>query len=138
MRALPALLVSMTAALTLLACDQGATVLVLDASPSRAPDKRVVVDVQVEGVEPAGRNVGAYCVSIHWFNVGFNPATAPATRYVGELDFLEQCAADLRDGDQRTFRLVSNKTDLVKGMPARVQVRRGKGDSLEVLGITAP
>jgi hypothetical protein len=138
MRALATLLLSAAAALGLLACDQGATVLVLDARPSRAADRRVVVDVQLEAVEPGGRNVGWYCVSIHWFNFGFDPATPPAGRYVGELDFLEQCADDLRDGDQRTFRLVSHNTDLVKGMPARVQVRRGKGEAIDTMGIIAP
>jgi hypothetical protein len=138
MRALPLSILFVVTALCGLACDQGATVILLEARPTRAVDQRIVVDVDVEGVEPSGRNVGAYCVSIHWFNFGFSPATPPLSRYVGELDFVEECAADLRDGDMRTFRLVSNKTDLVKGMPARVQVRRGKTDAIDTLGIFAP
>ncbi len=119
-----------------LACDRSAAVLILDARPSRALDNTVVVDVELEAVEQGGAGVGPYCVSIHWFNAGFNPDTPPLAHYQGELDQLEQCAKDLSDGDQRTYRFVSHKTDLPVGASARVQVRHG--GTYQTKGVDAP
>lgn len=109
----------------ILACDHSAWVRILDVRTSRAPDNRVMADIQLEAVEQGGGGVGPYCVSVHWFNFGFNAGTEEHVFYEGELDSVEQCGNDLSDGDQRTYRLVSNRTDLALGLPARVQVRQG-------------
>jgi hypothetical protein len=131
------LVLSLSAALLALACDRSVAVVILETRTARAPDNRVFADVEVEAVEQGGRGAGGYCVSIHWFNPGFNPATEPRSYYPGELDRIEQCANDLSDGDRRTFRLVSNRSDLAAGLPARVQVR--VGDSFETQeGVFAP
>ena len=82
----------------------------------------VVTDVQLEAAEQAGGNAGQYCVSVHWFNPPFDSRTLERSFYEGEIDSTEACAADLSDGDQRTWRLVSKRTDLPVGTPARVQV----------------
>jgi hypothetical protein len=123
--AAPVLLLALGSALLSLACTRVSAVLILDARPSRAPDNRVAVDVQLEAVEQGGGGAGPYCVSVHWFNFGFDSNTEERATYEGELDSVEQCANDLSDGDQRTYRLVSNRTDLATGLPARVQVRQG-------------
>lgn len=106
-----------------LACDRGAGFEILDVHTSRAPDGRVVADIAIEGVEQGGGDVGPYCVSVHWFNFGFGSQTEPTIVYAGAIDKVEQCDADLSDGDLRTYRLISNRTDLAPGQPARVQVR---------------
>lgn len=126
MRTVVALVLALAAALLALACDRTYGVLILDVQVSRAPDKKVVADVELEAVEQGGRGVGPYCVSIHWFNFGFDPATPDSAFYPGERDKVEQCANDLSDGDQRIYRLISNKTDLEPSLPARVQVQQGK------------
>jgi hypothetical protein len=117
------ILLSVSAALLTLACTRTAAVLILDARVSRAPDNRVVADVELEAVDQGGGHAGPYCVSIHWFNVGFNPSTEERISYADERDSVEECHDDLEDGDQRTVRLISNKSDLEAGLPARVQVR---------------
>jgi hypothetical protein len=118
-------------------CDHSATVLVVAARPSRDPDNRVAVEVEVEAVEQAGGSVGRYCVSVHWFSPGFNPTTEVQRFYQGELDWIEACASDLEDGDRRTVRLVSNRTDLAKDLPARVQVKSAGGFQTNE-GVVAP
>ncbi len=122
MRAGLLFVVSLTVALEGSACSHGATIRILDARAFRGGDKRVAVDVDLEAVEQGGAGAGAYCVSVHWFNVGFNPLTEPLRAYPGELDSVEHCAKDLGDGDRRTIRLVSNVATLVTGLPARVQI----------------
>ena len=116
-------LLSALGVLLVLACTRTSAVLILDARVSRAPDQRVLADVQLEAVDQGGGHVGPYCVSIHWFNFGFDPTTPELIRYPGALEVIEECQNDLGDGDQRTFRLVSTRTDLPPGAPARVQVR---------------
>lgn len=109
------------------ACERPANVVIVEATPFRGEGARVVVDVELEGVDQAGGSAGPYCVSVHWFPIGFDPAfQGVQVRYVGETDFVSACGNDLGDGDRRTVRLVSNKTDLVAGAPARVQVRQGR------------
>lgn len=126
MRLVRALIMILAAALPALACDRSSGVLILDARVSRGLDESVIADIQLEAVEQGGGGAGPYCVSIHWFNFGFNGATEERAFYEGERDSVEECANDLSDGDQRTWRLVSHKTDLERGLPARVQVRQGK------------
>jgi hypothetical protein len=116
---------ALAAVLLAIACARTAGVLILDVRVSRETDNRVIADVQLEAVEQGGGHNGPYCVSIHWVPFGFDGTTPDRIKYDGELDAVEQCSNDLRDGDQRTFRLVSNKTDLPKGLPARAQVRYG-------------
>jgi hypothetical protein len=111
--------------LALAACeDRGARISIEEVRVHRAPEARVVVDVDVLGVERGGGNVGAYCVTAHFLNPVVNPAFLPArTRYVEELEFQDACASDLEDGDTRAFRFVSERTDLPPGAPVRVQAR---------------
>jgi len=119
MRALPLLVLCSLP----LACDRASTIRILDARTSRLPGGAVATDVQLEAAEQVGGNAGQYCVSVHWFNPPFDSRTEPRAFYEGELDSTEMCDADLEDGDQRTWRLVSEKKDLPVGTPARVQVR---------------
>lgn len=130
-------LFALGALLVAAACDHGAWIRILDVRTSRAPDNRVVADVQLEAVEQGGGGVGPYCVSIHWFNFGFNSGTPELTSYQGELDSIEQCGNDLGDGDQRTYRLASNRTDFALNQPARVQVRQGRSFQTKD-GVVAP
>ncbi len=120
MRALPLLVLGSLP--LVLACAHVSTIRILDARTSREPDGAVVTDVQLEAAEQAGGNAGQYCVSVHWFNPPFDSRTLERSFYEGELDSTEACAADMSDGDQRTWRLVSKRTDLPIGTPARVQV----------------
>lgn len=105
-----------------LACDHVSTIRILDARVSRIDGGAIATDVELEAAEQGGGNAGQYCVSVHWFTVGFNAQTEESSFYPGELDSTERCDADLEDGDQRTWRLVSRRTDLPAGTPARVQV----------------
>lgn len=103
--------------------DRNAALEILEAKTSRDPDGRLVVDVAIEGIEQAGKNVGTYCVSAHFMPIGFARDTFEATRYSNELDVVQVCDDDLEDGDRRAFRLVSNRTDLPALIPIRVQAR---------------
>jgi len=135
MRALPLLvLVSLPLAL---ACDRASTIRVLDAWTSRMPDGTVVTDVELEAAEQGGGNAGQYCVSVHWFNPPFDSRTLERSFYEGELDSTQQCDADLSDGDQRTWRLLSNRRDLAVGTPARVQVHWARSFNVKE-GLFAP
>jgi len=107
-------------------CDQVASVVVVEVRPFRDAERRVVVDVDVEGVEQSGRTAGAYCVSLHVFPLGFPPTSSDQPRYTSALEVVEQCDAGLGDGDRRTFRFVTARTDYVTGQPLRVQVRLGR------------
>ena len=120
-----------------LACDHVSTIRVLDARTSRLPGGAVATDVELEAAEQGGGNAGQYCVSVHWFNAPFNSRTEEASFYPGELDSTERCDADLEDGDQRTWRLVSKKTDLPIGTPARVQVHWSRSFDVKE-GVFAP
>ncbi|MDB4941400.1 MAG: hypothetical protein JWP97_934 [Labilithrix sp.] len=122
--ALPAL-IALACSLGALACDQPAYVRILDTRLSRDAQNHVVAEVELEAAEQGGGNVGPYCVSIHYFALGVVQTTALQT-YPGELEAVELCASDLSDGDQRFVRLVSTRGDLGPGLPARVQVRRGR------------
>ncbi len=111
--------------LTTLGCDTVSYVRILDARVTRDAENHVVADVQLEAAEKGGGNVGHYCVSIHYFVVGTVQSVGYQT-YPGELDAAELCDDDLSDGDQRFVRLVSTRTDLGAGLPARVQVLQGR------------
>ena len=132
MRALPLLVLALA-----LACDRVSTIRILDARTSRLPDGAVATDVKLEAAEQAGGNAGHYCVSVHWFNPPFNSRTEERAFYEGALDSTERCDADLEDGDQRTWRLVSAKKDLPVGTPARVQVRWSRTFNVKE-GVFAP
>ncbi len=120
-----------------LACDRSSIIRVLDARTSRLEGGAVATDVELEAAEQGGGNAGQYCVSVHWFNAPFNSRTEESSFYPGELDSTERCDADLEDGDQRTWRLVSNRTDLKEGTPARVQVHWSRSFNVKE-GVFAP
>lgn len=82
---------------------------VTDARVYRQADKTVAVEVDLEGHERLGKNLGTYCVRVTF--VPEDPA------------YHEDCKADLEDGDTKTVRLVSTKTDLLPGSAIRVRVR---------------
>ena len=118
MRVLPSLVVAVVSA----ACIRSSGVFILDARVQpRQSDRLVAVDVQLEAVEQGGGKVGRYCVSFHVFPIGFNPFTEEQTSYFGELEKVEECDDELSDGDQRTYRLRSMRTDLAPNLPIRVQ-----------------
>lgn len=119
------------------ACERPSQVVIRNVIAYRGADNRVIVDVELEGVEQSGRAVGPYCVSVHWFVAGLDPgAFEPQLRYFGEIDHATQCASDLGDGDRRTMRFVSNETSLLRGAPARVQVRHA--GIIDITGVAAP
>jgi hypothetical protein len=96
------------AVLFVLGCEpERATVRILGASISReAETKKLVVDVDVEAHEGLGNNVGHYCVSVQW---PFDPK------------YTDKCASDLEDGDTKSLRFVSEKTDHKPGELVRVR-----------------
>jgi hypothetical protein len=100
---------------TLLAsCSDGprASVEITGARAFRAPDKHVVVDVDLVASEGLGGNIGTYCTRV---------------TFTGQENPAEQCFADLSDGDTRTVRLVSEK-DLDPGASIVIRVRLGNID----------
>lgn len=120
-----------------LACDHVSTIRILDARLARLDGGAIATDVELEAAEQGGGNAGQYCVSVHWFAPGFSAQTEEAAFYAGELDSTERCDADLEDGDQRTWRLVSKRTDLPAGAPARVQVHWSRSYNVKH-GLFAP
>jgi|GEM_PF-3108199 len=114
--------------------NNGADIVFGDFSASRTADGRVSVDMEVIGSEGGGRAVGDFCVSATWFSPGTELTFVPvASSYSGDsrtLDSVLQCTVGdgvdpLRDGDHRTFRLVSNRTDIPVGVPLRIQAMMG-------------
>jgi hypothetical protein len=73
--------------------DTGAAVTIKDARATRNAEKLVVVDIDLEARERLGGNVGTYCTRV---------------TFAGLPNPQEVCATDLRDGDTKTQRIVSN------------------------------
>lgn len=117
------------AGLALASCSRTSGVTVLEVRPVRLEDNAVLVDVEVAGFEQSGKDVGPYCVSVHFLPAIYDlSVTAPATVYFAEMEQLEQCLPGdngLRDGDRRTFRFVSTKKDLPGGF-VRGQTKVGR------------
>ncbi len=114
--------------LAAVACDDfGARVIVEEARTSRDPEGRAITDVDVRGVEHGGGNVGAYCVTAHFFPIGVDPTFVPVRRsYAEAVDHGEVCGADLEDGDVRTVRFFAASVALPAGTPVRVQARTAR------------
>jgi hypothetical protein len=83
---------------------------ITDARAFRGDAGRVVVDVDLIAREALGGSIGVYCTRV---------------TFPGETSFHETCAADLSDGDTKTMRFVSDKTDIPKGGQISVAVRLG-------------
>jgi hypothetical protein len=110
-RALSILALSTVPALA--ACeDAGASVQIDAATATRAPDGRVAVDVVLAAEERLGGNVGKYCTR---------------ATFAGQAVPAEVCDADLRDGDTRAVRLVSDGAPAASS-PIGVRVRLGAVD----------
>lgn len=73
----------------------------------RAADKRVAVEVDLEAHERLGDNIGTYCTRV---------------TFAGQTNVVEECRADLEDGDTRTVRVLS-EGDLPEGAAITVRVR---------------
>ncbi|MBX3201129.1 MAG: hypothetical protein KF894_23525 [Labilithrix sp.] len=105
---------SLAAALTLGACDEtGASLKITGARVHRAEDARLVVDVDLVASESLGGNIGWYCTR---------------ATFAGQAEPVEQCAADLEDGDTKTVRLVSTSDRIFDGAAISVRVRLGNVD----------
>ncbi|MBX3208732.1 MAG: hypothetical protein KF764_27110 [Labilithrix sp.] len=100
--------------LALAACDEpGASLQITGARAHRAPDARVVVDVDLVAAEGLGGNIGTYCTR---------------ATFAGQVEPVEQCNADLEDGDTKTVRLVSTSDRIFAGAPISIRVRLGNVD----------
>lgn len=103
-----------------LACDgPHAGVEITGARAARVEGDRVVVDVDVRAYESMGQNIGVYCV-----RATFPHQPRPA----------EECRADLRDGDTRTFRLTSDGP-VWSADPIVVRVRHAATDTVRHLAV---
>ncbi len=110
--------------LLVIGCDDAAArVRVDDARPFRRPDGFVEVAVDVTGVEQSGGDVGNFCISLHWLPPGTDTGLlAAAGSYFGEADHVSMCTSGLRDGDKKTYHLVSSRADIPNtGLPLRAQ-----------------
>jgi hypothetical protein len=126
---IPAVLLAGLAAMNV-SCNRTAGVAIEDVRPSRvAGTNAISVDVEVAGYEQSGGSVGAYCVSVHFCPEGFiADLTDPQPGYFAELDRVETCVSPsevLKDGDRRTFRFVSHRTDIPANLNLRAQSRIG-------------
>lgn len=117
---------SLALATSSVGCDHVAIVQVIDVRVFRDPDNGVSLDVDLRAAEQSGNSVGPYCVSAHVVPFGFDTNTPGLTAYRSQSDFTKLCAADLTDGDTRTFHLVLNRKDIAATNPIRVQTQRGK------------
>jgi len=108
-----ALLLGITIGAAALGCeDTGAAIEILDARAFRAPDNRVVVDIDLRGHESLGGNVGIYCTRV---------------TFAGQENPAEECSADLEEGTVRTVRLTSEK-DIAPGAAITIRVRLDRVD----------
>ena len=127
------------AVFALASCSRTSGVALVEVRPVRLDDNAVLVDVEVAGFEQSGKDVGPYCVSVHFLPAFYDLAlTAPSTVYFAEMDRVEQCVPGdngLRDGDRRTFRCVSTTKDLPGGF-VRAQTRVGR--EIETMDETLP
>lgn len=130
---------ALSAVVLLASCSRTAGVTVLEVRPVRLDDNAVLVDVEVAGFEQSGKDVGPYCVSVHFLPAFYDLSlTAPATVYFAEMDQVEQCLPGdngMRDGDRRTFRFVSTKRDLPGGF-VRAQTKVGR--EIETMDVVLP
>lgn len=100
--------------LSLGACDDtGASLKITGARVHRAGDARVVVEIDLVASEGLGGNIGTYCTR---------------ATFAGQAEPVEQCAADLEDGDTKTVRLVSTSDRISEGAAIAVRVRLGNVD----------
>lgn len=107
------LLLGMTIGAAVGACeDTGAAIEIIDARAFRAPDKRVVVDVDLRAHESLGGNVGIYCTRV---------------TFAGQKDPAEECSADLEEGDVKTVRVTSER-DVAPGAAITIRVRLDRVD----------
>lgn len=83
---------------------------ITDARAFRGEGGRVVVDVDLIAREGLGGNIGVYCTRVTF------PGEALGRYH-------ETCAADLSDGDTKTMRFISDKTDIPKDAQIAVAVR---------------
>jgi hypothetical protein len=98
-------------AVAIAGCDEPRAALeITDARAFRAPDRRVVVDVDLVAYEGLGKNVGTYCTRV---------------TFAGQDKPAEECSADLEDGDTKTVRLMS-ELDLPEGAAISIGVRLGR------------
>ena len=110
-------------ALGLGACDgPGASVQITDADAYRAPDRRVVVEVDLLAHESLGGNIGVYCTRV---------------TFAGQDNPVEECSADLEDGDSKTVRLVSER-EIPPEAAITVRVRLGRVDVGRSLAAPTP
>jgi hypothetical protein len=103
----PALLI-LSIAVGAACADAGASIAIEDARAIRLPDGRVAVDIDVAAKERQGGNVGTYCA---------------AATFTGQARVVEQCYADLEDGDRKTLRLVSDDGSIAPGASIVIGVR---------------
>lgn len=97
----------------LAACDDpGASLEITDARASRAPDKRVVVEVDLLAQERLGGSIGTYCTRV---------------TFAGQTSFAEQCHADLHDGDTKTLRFTS-EGDIAERAVITINARLARGE----------
>jgi hypothetical protein len=72
--------------------DPTAALQITDARAARDAQSHTIVDIDVVGHEALGKNVGGYCAKV---------------TFVGQTDPSVVCNTDLRDGDRRTVRVLS-------------------------------
>lgn len=87
--------------------DPGAQLVIDETRAIRLGDGRVAVEADVTARERLGGSIGTYC--------------ARAT-FGGQTRAVEECWADLEDGDQKTLRLASDGT-IAAGAPITMTVR---------------
>lgn len=111
--------------LVVAACDPHPAGAVVDGVwLTRQADGTWAADVDVTAYATTGGDIGAHCVSAHYFGVGADLSlTSGAPAYWGERELVYQCfAGGLRDGDTRRVRLVSKNTDIPSRATVRAQV----------------
>jgi hypothetical protein len=107
-------IMGLIAAGVLAACDTvGAQLTIEDARATRDAAKNVVVDIDLVAREGLGGNVGTYCT-----RVTFTGLPSPQ----------EVCSTDLRDGDTKTVRVVSNGGFVNEGAAIAIRVRLAAHD----------
>lgn len=74
-------------------CDPGTSIQITDVHSSRVDGDRVAVDVELVAAEATGNNIGTYCTRV---------------TFVGQPTPSEQCNSDMKDGDTKTVRFVSD------------------------------
>jgi hypothetical protein len=109
--------------------DPGAEIVISNVTRARLANGGVGVDFDATAVEHAGRDVGSYCVSVHWLSASDLSVTDPAPAYVADVEVKPVCgpapsspAKALHDGDTQHFHIESDPMPvLAPGAPLRVQ-----------------